>query len=291
MDNRQLCEELRKLVQEERRVTNEILRLINIAMERRTYLELGYASMFDWLVKDFGYSNAAAFRRIEAARLVRAVPEAMLKLESGQISLSSMSKANSAIRTQERISGERISLKLKQEIVKRIENKSSQDVEKELFKLLPDTRAHMQAERRVALDENTTRHSMNFSAEMSADLQKAKELLSHKFPHASDAEIVGYALKVLLQKINPSTSAAEAKCVKKSPIKRLNLKEISCGFKDPISGRVCGSRYQVQVDHIHPKGLGGRDSPDNLRPLCRQHNLLMAERAYGRNYISKFRRE
>lgn len=291
MNNRQLCEELRKLVQDERRVTNEILRLINIAMERRTYLELGYASMFDWLVKDFGYSNAAAFRRIEAARLVRAVPEAILKLESGQISLSSMSRANSAIRTQERISGEKVSLKMKQEIVKRIENKSTQEVERELFKLLPETQAHMQAERRVALNENTTRHSMNFSAEMSADLQKAKELLSHKFPHATDAEVIGYALKVLLQKIDPTTSAAEAKRVTKSPVKRLRLKEAGCTFKDSVSGRICGSRYQVQVDHIHPKGLGGRDSPENLRPLCRQHNLLMAERVYGREYMSKFRKQ
>ncbi|WP_415061509.1 HNH endonuclease [Bdellovibrio sp.] len=50
-----------------------------------------------------------------------------------------------------------------------------------------------------------------------------------------------------------------------------------CQFKSR-NGKTCGSTYQLQIDHIFPKALGGVDHPQNLRVLCRSHNLLMAER-------------
>ena len=54
-----------------------------------------------------------------------------------------------------------------------------------------------------------------------------------------------------------------------------------CVHRNERSGNRCGSRHQVQVDHIQPKALGGRDEIANFRPLCRTHNLLMAELAFG----------
>lgn len=50
-----------------------------------------------------------------------------------------------------------------------------------------------------------------------------------------------------------------------------------CVYLDQVTGRVCESRHQVQIDHVIPKALGGVDAYKNYRPLCRQHNLLMAE--------------
>jgi len=43
-------------------------------------------------------------------------------------------------------------------------------------------------------------------------------------------------------------------------------------------GKICGSTYQLQIDHIFPKALGGSDDIHNLRILCRTHNNLMAEK-------------
>jgi 5-methylcytosine-specific restriction endonuclease McrA len=59
--------------------------------------------------------------------------------------------------------------------------------------------------------------------------------------------------------------------------------------QNPATGKVCGSRYQVQIDHVIPKAFGGSDDPENLRPLCRQHNLLMAERVFGEHFMRQFR--
>ncbi|MCA8962066.1 MAG: HNH endonuclease, partial [Planctomycetes bacterium] len=50
-------------------------------------------------------------------------------------------------------------------------------------------------------------------------------------------------------------------------------------------GRRCASRTGLEIDHIQPHGRNGSDDIDNLRALCRSHNLWFAERHYGCQFI------
>ncbi|MBX3017839.1 MAG: HNH endonuclease [Bdellovibrionaceae bacterium] len=45
-----------------------------------------------------------------------------------------------------------------------------------------------------------------------------------------------------------------------------------CGYVDPLTGKGCGSRHFLQIDHIHPLHAGGGNAPENLRALCSAHN-------------------
>ena len=45
-----------------------------------------------------------------------------------------------------------------------------------------------------------------------------------------------------------------------------------CSYVDGASGRLCGSRHLLQIDHILPYALGGSAEPDNLRLLCAAHH-------------------
>ena len=45
-----------------------------------------------------------------------------------------------------------------------------------------------------------------------------------------------------------------------------------CTYRDPESGRCCGSRHLVQIDHVQPYAMGGSASAENLRLLCFAHN-------------------
>jgi len=47
------------------------------------------------------------------------------------------------------------------------------------------------------------------------------------------------------------------------------------------AGGVCGSTWQVELDHLVPVALGGRTSLANLRCLCRPHNQAAAREALG----------
>jgi 5-methylcytosine-specific restriction endonuclease McrA len=51
----------------------------------------------------------------------------------------------------------------------------------------------------------------------------------------------------------------------------LNRNE-GCQFKDSKTGKICGSKYFLQADHIKPRFAGGGNEPTNLRPLCSSHN-------------------
>jgi hypothetical protein len=48
----------------------------------------------------------------------------------------------------------------------------------------------------------------------------------------------------------------------------------SCQYKDIKTGRICNSKYFLEVDHIKPKFAGGRNDIQNLRILCKNHNIF-----------------
>ncbi len=45
-----------------------------------------------------------------------------------------------------------------------------------------------------------------------------------------------------------------------------------CSYVDRASGRRCGSRHLLEIDHVVPYALGGSAEPDNLRLLCAAHH-------------------
>ena len=47
-----------------------------------------------------------------------------------------------------------------------------------------------------------------------------------------------------------------------------------CSYVDRDSGRRCGSRYRLEIDHIVPFALGGSAEPGNLRLRCEAHHKL-----------------
>ncbi len=53
-----------------------------------------------------------------------------------------------------------------------------------------------------------------------------------------------------------------------------------CSYVDPHSGRRCGSRFLLQLDHIVPFALGGSAEPGNLRVRCAAHHRFR-HREYG----------
>ena len=61
---------------------------------------------------------------------------------------------------------------------------------------------------------------------------------------------------------------------------------LGCSWLD-ANGVRCGNQAWLEFDHRHPAGKGGSCEPENLRLLCRSHNGLAAEHAYGRRHIEQ----
>jgi len=62
-----------------------------------------------------------------------------------------------------------------------------------------------------------------------------------------------------------------------------------CTYFDPVTNRKCDSTRLIQVDHILPRAYGGTNEPENLRLLCREHNLLVAAETFGAEFLESFR--
>ena len=58
-----------------------------------------------------------------------------------------------------------------------------------------------------------------------------------------------------------------------------------CAFRSP-DGRVCGSRYQLELDHVEPYALGGAPTATNLRLCCKRHNRWRARQTFGERRFS-----
>ncbi len=280
MNAHQFNDQFAHKVRSERKITNAILRDIVFSEDRKLHLELGFSSLFDWLTRGHGYSESAAQRRIQAARLLRSIPSISDKLESGATNLTNISRAQTVFRAQEK-TGVKLSTEDKMQAIEQIENKSGLETEQTLLGLFPEAAATIRLEHKTVIDDQTIRLSLNLSNEDMQNLERARELLSHTLPDATFKDIVSYLAKDFVKRKDPLTqkpaTAAPAKQRVTKSARRVTIQKAEgrCEYKDPQTGRVCGSRFRIETDHIRPKSMGGGNGPENLRCLCRVHNQLM----------------
>ena len=90
-----LLSQTKLLAQKERSLHIQVLRHLREIEARRLYFSEGFSSLFDYAVRELGYSAGAACRRIKAMRLCRELPEAEGRLKSGKLSLCAASQLQS----------------------------------------------------------------------------------------------------------------------------------------------------------------------------------------------------
>ena len=100
LSNSVLVSELKSKVLEERKLLNEILELLFEVSSRKLYLDLAYPSLFEFCVRELGYGEASAYRRIEAMRLLKGFSEETQnnlkeRIESGDLNLTHTRKPSS----------------------------------------------------------------------------------------------------------------------------------------------------------------------------------------------------
>ena len=101
--------------------------------------DLGYHSLFDYAVKSLGYSEDQAYRRIQAMRAIKEIPELAAKLNSGAISLTNLSMAQNVLKKNQKISATAFSKEQKLELFCHLENKSTREAEKILAQTMPES--------------------------------------------------------------------------------------------------------------------------------------------------------
>ncbi len=305
LSNSELLNRFGKLVQTERKITHLVLECISEIDIRKIYLERAYSSLFEYLVKVFGYSPSAAVRRIESARLLREIPEIAAKIEEGALNLSQLSQVQQAIRISQKQESRKVPTAEKRQLLKKIENTTQNQTELILAKEL-NLRYITEEKQRIHQNESVTL-TVTFSKEQIAILEKASDLMSHALSDQKWADVITALAEKEIQRRTeikklkrgdaPSqaeplvditkTSSFESTTLATRKAIRLNLRKTilkidqCCQFKDPLTHKICGNVRFLEIDHIQPIWAGGDNSPTNLRILCSSHNKFKYAKESG----------
>ena len=102
LPDRELLRETSNLVRHERHLQGAIIDHLAEIEARGLYLQRGFSSLFDYAVRELGYSDAAAARRIGAMRLCADQPGAREGLRDGSLTLSAAAELQWAFDRQRR---------------------------------------------------------------------------------------------------------------------------------------------------------------------------------------------
>jgi hypothetical protein len=152
------------------------------------------------------------------------------------------------------------------------------------------------------LDGESVRLHVTISRHALAKLEAARDALAHARPGASMGEILEAALDLLLRehakrkglvarpRKEPASADPHSRHVPAHVRRAVWIRDGGhCQF--PMEdGRICGSTYQVEIDHMEPWALGGPTTVENTRLACKPHDQLAARRVFGDAWMDRFAR-
>lgn len=284
MSDKDLLSKLDNFVEEERARLHDFLKWLGEADKRELPEELGYESTFDFCVRRLKLSEDEAYRRIHAARATVMCPELLSALKKGKLSLTAVSKiAPFAARPEVAA------------IIAGAEGKTARQIDELLapFRPEPEKRDSIRAVAVIAsVGSFPPALLVDFSFRGTCDLRDAidrvRQLLSHKCPSGALDVVLMEVVRDYLVRHDPEKGLPGRLAPVKggSSIAATARRMVwsrdgaRCTYVGATGVR-CIARRFLEIDHIKPRALGGSDSVDNLRLLCRPHNNSERRRILG----------
>lgn len=254
MDLRHLTDKVllldtKKLVSEEREVTVKVLHHIKEIDRRKLYSDLNFSSLHEYCIKELGYSEGGAHRRITSARLIKDIPSIEKRIEQGKLSLSNITSANKFFKDHDIRD-----VNIKKDVLFQIENLSKRECDQKLFELSGANRPKTTT--LTILD--STYVKLQEVKDLSGKIFNVDELISF-MAEAANEKILKEKFKQTVSKGSPPP--AEVNRVIPAEIKRKV-------FKRDQKCVNCGSIHNLNYDHKKPYALGGGNTIENIRLLC-----------------------
>jgi hypothetical protein len=295
----------------DRRLTSALIaRLAEIDARKLYASEMGFPSMFDYCVKTLRYGEGSAYKRIRIARLARDFPIVLEMITVGDVTLAGLT-----------VLAPHLTRENHKELLNFARRKSMRELERYVASMAPrpdladcvrrlpvvevvESQLRMASPppavmaRKSSLEsvESLAPQRVHFgftgSEELRGKLDRAKEILRHKFPFGRIEDIVEFALERLLESYDPDRKSP----ARKPDTARQDMtRAIPQWVKDEVwrrdagrcsfatkEGGACGARGWLEYDHVKPWALGGASNdPGNVRLLCRAHNQVSARAAFG----------
>ena len=260
-----LLAQTKKLAHLEQQLQVTVIDHLREIHTRRLYLSRGFSSLFDYVVRELGYTDSAAARRINTMHLCAEFEEVREGLQDGSFTLSTVRPLGTG--------------RYEMKVV--IDAECHRGLER-LRGLLSHVDPHMTLGQlvgrlaREGLDRHDPgrppRRQRAGSRPVSGDQTSAAK--SQRNPGGG----AGSAPRRPVQPARsvtspPKRSASNSRAIPMAIKRRVCQRDDGrCSYVDPRTGRRCASRHLLQIDHQIPHALGGSAEPGNLRLLCFAHH-------------------
>ncbi|MGH9460949.1 MAG: HNH endonuclease, partial [Vicinamibacteria bacterium] len=318
-----------ELLQRSRRVEAELVAHIGEVDARRLYAREAAPSMFVYCTERLNLSEHEAYLRITVARASREHPVLLEMLADGRLHLTAIAKlAPSLTQANRETLLARAVGKSKKEVEELVAELAPKPDAPAIMRKLPERKPEVQSDgSQLGLDRVTflhapapaptqrpvveplapARYKIQFtaSAELHEKLNRLQALMRSSVPDGDLAVIIEEAVTEKLERLeakrfaktkSPRKTVEHADTSPKSryipaPVRRALRKRDGnrCTFVDE-HGRRCTSRDRLEFHHRDPFSRGGDHRPENLRLVCRTHNIYYAERDYGEVVMDRYRR-
>ncbi len=257
----------------------ELLTSIMEVDSLRVYEKLGYASMFQYCVKELGLTEDVTYNFIRVARAAREVSALKDAIDQGDLTVSKARRITPVLKDSNADAW-----------IDKAKTSSKAELERDVAAALPEPekkkrpRAKRVGGKKVDL-------SLRIDEETMQLLRRAQELESQSKRKFAELDVtLAEVLKFYIERKDPvakAERAAERPPKKKSNLARAKFKRkpLSAAAEHAVNardkrccqhvlpnGEKCGSKMWIDIHHITPVSKGGTDSPENLITLCGQHH-------------------
>lgn len=312
LSNQELDQKMSSLAQTEREHLVSVINCIKEIDQRKLYLDFNYLSLFEYLVGRFKYSNGQAQRRIDAARILMDVPMVEEKIKSGELTLNKITYVQKALRQKKSESKTTISKEEKKDLLFGVIGLNEADTQKQIARVLD---LEIREAQKVNHQQNdSVRVELTFTKAEWDLIQKTKQVLSHEVLEndlakllvktcettlktkrevgiknllttkgsAKEEELAAATTIVNSNLISTATVAVKTnKTLTPKTRKLILMRDQVCQHRDPHSKQLCGSLWQLEIDHKQPRWAQGNHEARNLQVLCRKHNQLKYKHEMG----------
>jgi len=314
-----LLSRLDSLSGKECRVIAEIVLHLHYVNKRGLYRDAGYSSLFEYCTSKLKYSIGAAYRRTTAAKALDTSPELYELLRDGETSLCAIGLMAKVITPEN-----------KDEVISKSVGKSKAEVELVTLEFgKPEERKtekvrakRVRVETTILSDaaqdeEEKSEKCYSVTIELTEEEMKLIQKGQKITGKSKIKDVILSGVSEILRKEDKKVSVGKRKStstVEKDPHKSPEIQENDlpsapsryirasvqrevrlrddnqCTYCSP-DGHRCTERYRLQFDHVVPFARGGSNEVDNLRLTCRAHNMLHAERAFGRDRMQRYQKQ
>jgi hypothetical protein len=235
---------------------------------RRLFSKLGFGSIFAYAVKALGFSEPGAAERVQAMRLVDAVPEVAAKIKQGDLTLSSAAVVQRFIRKEEKATERRITPQEKRALVEKVAGQSVRETQKTLIAQSVEPEAHQLREKERPVSATRTELKLFADAKLMADIERIRELKGD----LKLEEIFLSAVGVYLAKIDPGRKPVPPADAAPHPTSELKSKAVVRGNFAPSASLASTARTATPLKANVPKKYSSRCIPVRVRRLVQQRS-------------------